>query len=81
MKTGFSQMKCGLLGERLGHSFSPLIHNMLADYEYKTYEITQDGLEDFVKNGGLDAFNVTIPYKKAVIPYEDIKVTNHSKLF
>ena len=71
MKTGFSQMKCGLLGERLGHSFSPLIHNMLADYEYKTYEITQDRLEDFVKNGGLDAFNVTIPYKKAVIPFID----------
>lgn len=71
MKSGFSQMKCGLLGEHLTHSFSPLIHNMLADYDYKLYEVTRDALEDFVKNGGLDAFNVTIPYKKEVIPFLD----------
>ena len=28
-------MKCGLLGEKLGHSYSPQIHGMLADYEYR----------------------------------------------
>lgn len=71
MKTGFSQKRCGLLGEHLGHSFSPLIHNMLSDYDYKTYEVEPEKLEAFVKNGGLDAFNVTIPYKKAVIPFLD----------
>ena len=71
MKTGFSQRKCGLLGEHLSHSFSPMIHNMLADYEYKLYEVAPENLEDFVKNGSLDAFNVTIPYKKAVIPFID----------
>ncbi len=71
MKTGFSQKRCGLLGEHLDHSFSPLIHNMLSDYDYKTYEVEPEKLEAFVKNGGLDAFNVTIPYKKAVIPFLD----------
>ena len=71
MKKGFSQMKCGLLGERLGHSFSPMIHNMLSDYEYKLYEIKPEDLENFLKSGNIDAFNVTIPYKKAVIPYID----------
>ena len=31
-------MKCGLLGEKLGHSFSPQIHGKLGDYEYLLYE-------------------------------------------
>ncbi len=72
MKTGYTAMKCGLIGEHLGHSFSPLIHNELADYEYSLYEISPDKLENFLKSGGLDAFNVTIPYKKAVMPYLDV---------
>ena len=71
MKSGYSHLKCGLLGEHLTHSFSPFIHQMLSDYEYETYEVEPQGLEDFVKNGTLDAFNVTIPYKKAVIPFID----------
>ena len=71
MKTGYSQKKCGLLGEHLSHSFSPLIHGMLADYEYKIYDVEPQNLESFVKDGSLDAFNVTIPYKKAVIPFLD----------
>ena len=64
-------MKCGLLGEHLTHSFSPMIHKMLADYEYNIYDIAPENLEDFVKNSNLDAFNVTIPYKKAVMPLLD----------
>ena len=64
-------MKCGLIGEKLGHSFSPQIHNELADYSYELFEISRDKIEDFMKNGGLDAFNVTIPYKKDVIPFLD----------
>ena len=71
MKNGYSQMKCGLLGEHLTHSFSPLIHKMLADYEYKIYDIAPDALEKFVKDSDVDAFNVTIPYKKAVMPFLD----------
>ena len=69
MKTGYEHMRCGLLGERLGHSFSPLIHGELADYTYTLCEVEKDALADFVKGGTLDAYNVTIPYKQAIIPY------------
>ncbi len=71
MKSGYKNMKCGLIGEHLGHSFSPIIHACLADYTYDLCELAPNELEGFVKNGMFDAFNVTIPYKKAVIPYLD----------
>ena len=61
-------MNCGLLGEKLGHSYSPAIHAMLADYNYRLYEKTPAELEDFLLRGEWDGLNVTIPYKKAVIP-------------
>ena len=59
----------GLLGEKLSHSFSPLIHGMLGDYEYTLIERQPDELEALFAEGGYDGFNVTIPYKKSVIPY------------
>lgn len=71
MRSGYSNMKCGLIGEHLGHSFSPLIHNELADYSYELCELDPSELEGFLKSGRLDAFNVTIPYKKQVMPYLD----------
>ncbi len=64
-------MRCGLLGEKLGHSYSPQIHAELADYEYRLYEKAPDEVEDFVRNGGWHGLNVTIPYKKTVIPFCD----------
>jgi shikimate dehydrogenase len=57
-------MKCGLLGERLGHSRSPEIHAKLGSYEYRLYEKTPAEVEDFLLHGDYDAINVTIPYKK-----------------
>lgn len=60
-------MKCGLLGEKLAHSYSPFIHASLADYEYRIYEKTPAELEDFLLRGDWDGLNVTIPYKKAVM--------------
>lgn len=57
-------MKCGLLGERLGHSRSPEIHRTLGDYEYRLYEKRPDEVEDFLRHGEWDVLNVTIPYKK-----------------
>ncbi len=62
-------LKYGLLGEKLGHSYSPQIHSMLADYEYKLFEKSPEELEAFLKSGEFDGLNVTIPYKKAVMPY------------
>lgn len=62
-------MKCGLLGEKLGHSYSPQIHGRLADYSYSLFEKQPEQLEDFLSNGDFHGLNVTIPYKKAVLPY------------
>jgi len=62
-------LKCGILGEKLGHTYSPAIHAELADYEYKIYEVAPENLEDFILHGDWNGLNVTIPYKKAVIPY------------
>lgn len=59
----------GLLGETLGHSFSPQIHACLGDYEYKLFEVAPEDLGDFLRSGSFEGLNVTIPYKKAVIPY------------
>ncbi|MBP5648850.1 MAG: shikimate kinase, partial [Clostridia bacterium] len=60
---------CGLLGKKLGHSYSPIIHSMLASYEYSLFEKSESELEDFLKNGAFSGLNVTIPYKKAVLPF------------
>ena len=59
----------GLLGERLGHSYSPAIHAALADYDYRLYEVPREELDAFLTRREFDGLNVTIPYKKAVIPY------------
>ena len=72
MKRGYSQMRCGLIGEKLGHSFSAMIHGLLADYSYELIELTPNEVEGFMKSNSLDAFNVTIPYKKTVMPYLDV---------
>ena len=59
----------GLLGETLGHSFSPQIHACLGDYEYKLFEVAPEDLGDFLRSGSFEGLNVTIPYKRAVMPY------------
>ena len=62
-------MKTGLLGRKLGHSYSPQIHAYLGDYPYELFEREPEEVEDFLKNGDFTAINVTIPYKKTVMPY------------
>ena len=62
-------MQCGLLGRKLGHSYSPQIHNLLGDYSYVLFEKEPEELENFLKTGDFTGLNVTIPYKKEVIPY------------
>ena len=71
MKHGYGHMRCALIGEHLGHSFSAQIHASIADYTYDMVELRPEAVEAFVKNGGYDAFNVTIPYKQAVLPFLD----------
>ena len=62
-------MGFGLLGEHLRHSYSPRIHGELGDYPYELIEVAPDKLEDFLLHGDFEGLNVTIPYKKAVLPY------------
>ena len=64
-------MQCGLLGRKLGHSYSPQIHGQLASYDYSLFEKEPEELEGFLKNGNFVGLNVTIPYKKDVIPFLD----------
>ena len=64
-------MKCGLLGRKLGHSYSPQIHSHLGDYSYELFEREPEDLEDFLHHSDWTGINVTIPYKKDVIPFLD----------
>ena len=59
----------GLLGRKLGHSWSPQIHTLLCGYEYGLYETEPEDLADFLRTTDLAGMNVTIPYKKDVVPF------------
>ena len=52
-------MKYGLLGKKLGHSFSPQIHAFLGDYSYNLFETEPNMLSDFFQNSDFDGINVT----------------------
>ncbi len=64
-------MLYGLIGEKLGHSYSKEIHAAIADYEYELKELKPEDVEAFIKGKEFNAINVTIPYKEKVIPYLD----------
>lgn len=70
--------KYGLIGEKLGHSFSKEIHEQIADYNYELIELTSDELRVFLEKKEFEAVNVTIPYKQEVIPYID-EMTEEAK--
>ncbi len=63
----------GLLGRKLGHSFSPEIHRQLSKYsepyDYQLYQVEPEDLEDFICKGRWSGLNVTIPYKTKVMKY------------
>ena len=64
-------MKCGLLGKKLSHSYSPQIHTNLGNYEYTLEEVQPENLSEFFANHIFTGLNVTIPYKKDVIAFCD----------
>ena len=66
-------LRTGLLGEKLSHSFSPQIHHALVGnrYTYELFERAPEAVESFIKGSEWDAINVTIPYKKVVMPFLD----------
>ena len=72
-------MKFGLLGEKLGHSYSPPIHNKIFEYinidaTYELIELESSQLQEQIsklRTGEYQGYNVTIPYKKEVMKYLD----------
>lgn len=64
-------MEYGLIGEKLGHSFSKDIHGLIGNYDYQLKEIPKGELDAFMTSKDFKAINVTIPYKQDVIPYLD----------
>lgn len=64
-------MEYGCIGEKLKHSFSKEIHALLADYNYEIKEIPKGELKGFMLKKEFSAINVTIPYKREVIPFLD----------
>ena len=71
MITNSENKKCGLIGKKLGHSFSPLIHSLLANYSYSIFEMDEGELEAFIRDVDFCGVNVTIPYKIDVMKYLD----------
>ena len=64
-------MKLGLIGNPLGHSWSPAIHRCLIQEDYSLFPLEQEELVPFLQKRKFDGINVTIPYKEQVIPYLD----------
>ena len=64
-------MQYGLIGEKLGHSFSKSIHEKIGGYTYELCEIKKQDIASFMQKKDFKAINVTIPYKETVIPYLD----------
>ena len=60
-----------LLGHPLAHSLSPLIHSVFSGYEYRLMDADENEADAFIRSGGFRALNVTVPYKRFVIPYLD----------
>lgn len=60
----------GLIGEKLGHSFSAVIHKHFG-YDYELKELSPNEVESFMRQPPFSGFNVTIPYKQTVMPYLD----------
>ena len=57
-------MKCGLLGRKLQHSYSPQIHKQLGNYSYELLEKEPDEIKDFLLHGDFSGINVTVPHQK-----------------
>jgi shikimate dehydrogenase len=64
-------MRYGLIGEKLEHSYSKLIHEKLGHYSYELIPLAPEELEPFIKEGRWQGLNVTIPYKEAVLSFCD----------
>ena len=64
-------MRYGLIGSPLGHSHSPFLHERMGGEGYALLELPENALAGFFAAKEFDGVNVTIPYKRAVIPLLD----------
>ena len=62
----------GLLGRKLGHSWSVPIHTALGCEGYRLIELEPNELESFLRQPNIGGLNVTIPYKRDVMPFCDV---------
>ena len=62
-------MQCGLMGRKLGHSYSPKTHESFGLYDYSLFEVEPDNLDKFFEGKDFRGINVTIPYKKEAVRY------------
>lgn len=62
-------MEYGCIARKLGHSFSAEIHSLIGGYDYQLREVPESELDEFMNKRDFLGINVTIPYKKDVIPY------------
>jgi len=64
-------MEYGLMGKKLGHSYSPLIHRCFGDYDYRLCPVSEEEMAAMLRERDFRGLNVTIPYKQAVLPFCD----------
>ncbi len=70
---GLGDAPFGLVGRRLGHSWSPHIHERLGSAPYRLVELEPDEVEPFVRGGAWRGLNVTIPYKTDAVRLADVR--------
>lgn len=61
----------GLLGQTLGHSYSPAIHANFGARDYALFEVAQADVAAFLQRGEWQGLNVTVPYKKIAFSLMD----------
>ncbi|MBQ9832790.1 MAG: shikimate kinase [Clostridia bacterium] len=61
----------GLIGKKLGHSYSVPIHKYMGNSNYSLFELEKDELASFLHRDDLGGINITIPYKIDVMPFCD----------
>ena len=74
-----------VIGNPINHSLSPKLHNYWIkknnlDSIYGKLEVNENELSDLcnhLKQGKLDGINITVPFKKAIIPHIDV-MTGHA---
>lgn len=64
-------MEYGLIGEKLEHSYSPLLHACFGEYDYRLYPMDLPALRETLQKRAFRGLNITIPYKTMVLPYCD----------